>query len=228
MNEVEVVRVVAAILACGDERERADHLPAPRPLGVGNEGELVRAPHRAAQKPHALEAPLDHEVVQHVVERARVGVRVAPFADEKLRAQGADVPGRKVALRENVRTAPVEQRRLAIAVRLLQEGKLLRQRLERALNPLALARMLELAGVKARPAERGEEAGVIGGEGAGLAAARRDADHEIGPAGGVGAVLYQPRQLPGEVAHAAQLAQPLRLALKAPRAVRVGGSLHQA
>jgi len=60
--------------------------------------------------------------VQHIVERTRLGVRLPPVGDEELRAEIADVPGREVALRQHIRPGPVEQRRLAIVVGLLERG----------------------------------------------------------------------------------------------------------
>src|SRR5207237_1384625 len=81
--------------------------------------------------------------------------RIAPFPDEELRAEGADVPGREIALRQNVRPGPVEQRRLAVVVGLREHGDRLRRRIalepaQAALQPLAAARDLEVGGAEAR------------------------------------------------------------------------------
>src|SRR4029077_5260206 len=102
-------------------------------------------------------------------ERARFGARVAPLADEQLRAEVADVPGREVALREHVRPGPVEQRGLAVVVGLLEHGARLGRGAaldpaQPALPPLAAARDFEVGGAEARLAEAGEKTRVGGRE----------------------------------------------------------------
>src|SRR5260221_258834 len=103
------------------------------------------------------------------VARARLDARVATLADEQLRAEIADVPGREVALRKHVRPGPVEQRGLAVVIRLVERGARFRRRAalqpaQPALQPLAAARNLEVGGAEARLAEAGKETRVVGCE----------------------------------------------------------------
>ena len=96
--------------------------------------------------------------MQHVLERARFGARVAPVGDEELRIEPADVPRGEIALRQDVRPGPVEERRLALVVAVLERAQRTRRgeaaRLgERALQPLGGARDLEVDRAEARLAE---------------------------------------------------------------------------
>src|SRR5439155_22404806 len=99
-----------------------------------------------------------HQVMQHVVERARLGARLAPVRDEKLRAERADVPGREIALRHDIRPGPVKERRLAVAERFLERGERSPrgkpvEAAQALLQRQAAGRDLEIGGAKARLAE---------------------------------------------------------------------------
>src|SRR6185436_8312267 len=174
---------------------------------------------------------LHHQVVQHVVEGTRLGARVAPLHDEQLLAKIAHVPGREVALRQHVRPGPVEQRRLAIVVRLLERRPRLRRGAaleapQRALQPLAAAGNLEVGRAEARLAEAGEETGMASGEGAALRSGQRAHD-EIRTALGIGALVQDARHLAVELRDRFQLAQPFRLAAQQLAGALVDRSLHE-
>src|SRR5258706_8725727 len=163
-------------------------------------------------------------------------MRAAPVSDEELRAEVADVPGREVALREDVRAGPVEERRLAIAVAFLERAQLpLRgeglRLADRAAQPLAGAGDVELEGAQACLAQAGEEAGMVGGEGArlaaGVAACGKHADDEVAAAKLARALFQHARHLAFELANFLQLAQPVRLAREQQISLLVRSRLHQ-
>src|SRR5439155_11004766 len=135
------------------------------------------------------------------------------------------------ALGEHIGSGPVEQRRLAVAVALLERlHRGARRELaglrDRALHPLAGARDLEIDRAKARLAQAREETRVVASEGAGLtlgvAARRQHADHEIAAAAGAGAFLEHARHLAFELAHPLERAQPARLTREQCLALLVG------
>src|SRR3954470_24018042 len=220
-----------------DEGQRADDRRAPRPLGIGLQREIGRAAHRLPQHRHGhrpqAERALDHQVMQHVVERARLGARLPPVRHEELRAEVADVPRREVALREHVRPRPVEERGLAKLVAVFERvhhaGRDEGSRLgKRALQPRGCLGHVEIGGPETRLAEVGEEARVVGSEGTRLAARRIHADHEVAPPGRVRPLLQHAGYLLLELAHLLELVQPAGLAREERVGGLVGSSLHQA
>jgi hypothetical protein len=144
---------------------------------------------------------------------------------------------REIALGEHVGSGPVKERRLAVAVGLLERlHRLARRELarlrDRALQPLAGAGDFEIDRAEARLAQAREEARVVVGEGARLAARLaahgQHADHEIALAPGARALFEHARHLAFELAHALERAQPARFAREQRRRLLVGGGLDQA